>query len=337
MTRLKTEAEQNADSNANTSLITDKQFYLDGNLKKIVDLCIERHRKGWDNVIIIDGKERAGKSTLAKTIAYYYAWATGKTFNIDNVFFDPEKMLEYAVNNRDSVIVWDECAFGGLSVQWQNKIQQKLNSMLMVTGKYHHLYIFIIPSFFRLNKYLALDRSIALLHVYSPDLVKRGLFSCFNERQKLWIYNSNKKSEMYASPTFTGRFTLAKTDTILDEAEYERKKDKAIQDFVKKEQDAPLVTKLKWFIGRECKLNEAMELFGISRGTYFVWKALDPPNLARKREEKDRETALLSSKSGELVTVDKDKNHTTTPKDHPSIQKGILGDESSILESDTDE
>ena len=249
---------------------------IDDNLLKVIDLCIERQKKGFDNVLIIDGKERIGKSTLAKTIAYYYSWKLKTcTFNLENVHFNPEEMLKTAIETKDSVIVWDEAAFGGLAIQWQNKIQQKLNSMLMVTGKYHHFYIFIIPSFFRLNRYLALDRSLALIHVYSPDLITRGLFTLFNERQKIWIYNNNRKSEMYSDPSFRGRFTLKNTEKILDEKLYEAKKDKAIKDYLRDTRDAPMLLRLKWFAAKEMKMKEAMELFGISRSTYFDWKNIE--------------------------------------------------------------
>jgi len=221
-----------------TDLVTDLQYYMDGGIVALMDLCIKHAKHKWDNVIIIDGPERSGKSTLAKSMGYYYAYITGKKFGLHNVFFDPEEMLQYTVKKEEKVIIWDEAAFGGLSTQWQTKIQQKLNSMLMVTGKYRHFYIFIIPSFFRMNRYLAIDRSIALVHVYTPDLLKRGLFVCLNKEQKTWIYNNNRKSEMYGkSPSFRGRFTLKNTEKILSDTDYDEKKDKAILKYLDKSQE----------------------------------------------------------------------------------------------------
>ncbi|MEM3154796.1 MAG: hypothetical protein QW165_04520 [Candidatus Woesearchaeota archaeon] len=268
-----------------TTLVTDKQFYLDTHLKSVLELCFERWLKKWDNLIIIDGLERAGKTTLGKTSGYYYAWLMSKhlredkvNFSVDNVFFDIDEMIEYANTHRNQVIIWDEAALGGLSLQWQDKIQQKLLQMLMIAGKYGHFYIFIIPSFFKLNWYLAVHRSLCLLHVYSPDKLTRGLFTCLNDRQKQWVYNNNKKSGMYTQPTFEGRFTLKNTQDILNEEAYEAKKDAAIRKYmnaIEENKDSFKVKKLKWVVANKLNLEEAQKLLNISKSTYFEWKKID--------------------------------------------------------------
>lgn len=259
-------------------IVTDKKYYLDNNLKDLLDLCVTRQKKKWDNVIIVDGKERSGKTTLATAMAYYFAHETGKKFSLNNVFFDPEKMLEYAIDSEEQVIIWDEAAFGGLSSQWQNKVQQKLNSMLMVTGKYRHTYFFIIPSFFRLNKYLAIDRSLGLIHVYSPDLLTRGYFSCYNEMQKTWIYNNNKKSETYGkSISFRGKFTLKNIkDTIISEEGYEDKKDRAIKSYLAKVGDKTKqkLVELQYKIATRIPRDQASQALGITEMTLSNWGKL---------------------------------------------------------------
>ncbi len=219
--------------------VTNHNYYLDDSLKTILDLMIRRAKKKWDNLLIIDGKERAGKSTLAKSIGYYYAHHHKQEFGLNNIFFDPEDMMAYALKTKRQVLIWDEAAFGGLSSQWQSKIQQKLNQMLMVAGKYEHFYIFIIPSFFKLNWYMAVHRSELLIHVYSADMESRGDFTYFNPQQKCWIYNNNKKSNMYTSPSGRGKFTYKNTDKILDETAYEAKKDDAIMAWAAKDSDKP--------------------------------------------------------------------------------------------------
>lgn len=257
------------------AIVTDKEIYLDDNLKDLVDLCIRRQQKKWDNVLIIDGDERSGKTTLAKSIAYYYSHTTGKEFSLKNIFFDPEEMLHFATDNKEEVLIWDEAAFGGLSTQWQNKIQQKLNSMLMVTGKYRDFYIFIIPSFFRLNRYLAIDRSIGLIHVYSPDMLTRGHFTCYSKAQKTWIYNNNRKSESYGKNiSFRGKFTVKNTDKIVDEDEYEAKKDAAIKKYLTetKMNKADKLTKLQYTIATAMGAKEASERLGIGENTVYDWR-----------------------------------------------------------------
>ncbi len=248
---------------------------MNHNLQDMLDLCVKRKDKKWDNVLIIDGKERCGKSQLAKTIGYYYAEKIGKKFDINNIFFDPEEMLQYAVDHTEQTIIWDECALGGLSTQWQNQIQQKLNSMLMMTGKYRHFYIFIIPSFFRLNRYLAVDRSIGLIHVFSPDLLTRGRFLCLSESQKTWIYNNNRKSETFGKNwAFDGSFTLKNTENLVDEKEYEAKKDRAIKGWMQKHQDKKdqKLHKLQYQIATKLDVDSAADLFDKAPKTIREWR-----------------------------------------------------------------
>lgn len=248
---------------------------MNHNLRDFLDLCYKREKKKWDNCIVIDGKERAGKSTLAKAMAYYYASISGKEFSVDNIFFNPEKMMEFAVKTRGQILVWDEAAFGGQAVHWQNKLQQQINTMMMVAGKYCHFYIFIIPSFFRLNRYLALDRSCALIHVYSPDLLARGNFLCLNELQKTWVYNNNRKSESYGKNfSFNGSFTLKNTQDIVDDVAYEAKKDKAIKDMVVVEKDKhkEKMEKAQIALINELGVKKAASLLGIGQTTAYTLK-----------------------------------------------------------------
>lgn len=255
--------------------VGELEVYLHRDLNEVVDLCVERYKKKWDNVIILDGMERAGKTTLAKEIGYAYAQKVGAKFGLGNVFFNPDDIIEFAKNNRGQVIIWDEAAFGGMNTQWQNKVQQKLVQMLMVAGKYQHFFIFIIPSFFKLTWYLAVHRSIALIHVYSPDLISRGDFALFNTKQKKWIYNQCRKSETYPDPTFVGDFTIGQSVHIWNDDEYEQRKDKAIMDFFKEEEvdkTKPLDKKLRKFVTTVMNEKEACELFKIGRSAYYDWQ-----------------------------------------------------------------
>lgn len=256
------------------AIVTKHDIYLDDQLKQILDLAVERKRKKFDNLIIIDGGEREGKTTLGKTMGFYYSEELKTKFSLDNLFFDIDEMVEFAINTRDQTIIWDEAALGGLGTQWQDKIQQKLIQMLMVAGKYGHFYIFIIPSFFKLTWYLAVHRSIGLIHVYTPDLLTRGLFTCFNKQQKQWIYSNNKKSGMYTKPTFNGRFTLKNTNKIWNEEAYEAKKDAAIKKYLSEASkgNASPLDRLKHRIVCLLPLKKACEVAGIERRSYFSWK-----------------------------------------------------------------
>lgn len=270
-------------------IVTDKEFYLDRFIIQLLDLCLRREKKGWDNVIIIDGAERSGKSTMVRAMAYYMAWKQAEAkgekpdFDLKNIFFDPEELMDFATKTRNQKIIWDEAALGGMSTQWQSKTTQRLKQTLMMTGKYNHTYFFIIPSFFYLDRYLSLHRSDTLVHIYTPDMESRGHFRVFNKMQKSWIYNNYRKTNTYGkTDSHRGKYTKKNTDKIIDEDAYERKKDEAILKSIKTEKEnkntrenilrrklLKLQNRVAWLIKPRAK---AAEIAGVSIGAIKEWR-----------------------------------------------------------------
>jgi len=213
-------------------LVTDKNYFLERDMMCNLDFCIERLERGWDNCIIIDGDERSGKSTVGRQIGYYVSYQTKTSFTHENIFFDPELMFEYASTKKHRVIIWDEAALGGLSDDRYNEVQQLLIRMLMVCGKYGHTFIFIIPKIRKLCDYLAEDRSIGLIRVYSPDNLNRGFYKVFDKKKKYLVSQiERKKLSHRIFPNFRGRFYSYENDTtreVIDINAYEKAKDDAI-------------------------------------------------------------------------------------------------------------
>lgn len=210
-------------------IVTDKEYYMDDNLAEKLDLMKKRQEKNWDNLVILDGMEGSGKSTLSWGIGYYFAHKTGKKFTNDNIFFNPDVMMEYASTHEREVIIWDEAAIAMLAGEHQSKIQRKVMKILMMARKKGHLWIFLIPKFFRLNEYIAFDRSIALIHTFSVDLVSRGMFTYCGLDKKNLIFDiyRNTKKRQYNIFNFRGKFTKQYTE-LIDNDEYEKRKDLAI-------------------------------------------------------------------------------------------------------------
>jgi hypothetical protein len=82
-----------------------------------------------------------------------------------------------------------------------------------------------IPSIFELDKYPAIHRSVALIHIY-----KRGTFAVYNYSKKKLLYINGKKfySYAYPAPDFIGRFAKY---FPLNYNEYENKKQRGIANF----------------------------------------------------------------------------------------------------------
>lgn len=206
-----------------------KDLYFEPKLIETLDKAIERQAKSWDNNFIIDGEEGSGKTTLSWGIGFYLAEKTNRSFNLNNVFFDAAEMMQFAADTRKQIIIWDEAALEGLATNWQSKIQKNLIKILMTARKNGHFFIFNIPKFYKLTEYVAVDRSIILFHVYSPDNMTRGYFTAYNRKKKEYFYEKYRASRKKSYHDFTYRGTFPKTyASIINEEEYDKKKDKAI-------------------------------------------------------------------------------------------------------------
>lgn len=214
--------------------VTDKNYHLEDEFTKKVTLFLKRREKNWDHLLLYDGDEGVGKSTCAVHHAYYIAELLGKKFSHKNIFFDPEKMMKFASETEGEVIMWDEAAFGGMSAQWQNQIQQKLIMCLMTARKKRHVWLFLIPELHKLNFYF-IKRSVGIIHVYSQDDINRGKYVYFGKSRKnryiipQLLAASKKKMISFKKYSFRGAFGKdALISELIDEGAYEKAKDEAI-------------------------------------------------------------------------------------------------------------
>lgn len=220
-------------------MVTDKQYSLETKLVQRLDNMIKRNiRNKADHLIIIDGDEGTGKSTLASMCAYYISYKMNKPFSVDNVFFDLDKMLKFASETANQVIVWDEAAISALAAEWYKKEQTKLLKFLMVARKKGHFYFFCIPRFYKLNQTLAVDRSVALIHTYARKQIQLGRFFYYRKSDKEALYEEwtkRKAKRWFKYRRFGGTFSDAMA-RVLDYAEYDKRKDEAIKNILKEKE-----------------------------------------------------------------------------------------------------
>ena len=215
--------------------VTDKNYYMDDRLISKLDLMIKRctGKNNLDNWIVIDGDEGFGKSTMSVCCAYYMAYKLKRPFGCEQIFFDPDSFIEYGTKTKEQVIILDESVFGGLSGDAMTKIGKKLIKFAMIIRKKKHVVFLNIPKFFKLNEYLMVDRTTALIHVYARKGTKLGRFVYFTNtgKEKLFYgYRKTKTRKYKTLYSFRGTFPNA-LDLIIDEKEYDRKKDEAILAF----------------------------------------------------------------------------------------------------------
>lgn len=198
-------------------------YYLDGILKDNLDTTKrEVIKKDYDAHIIFDGQERMGKTTMAGQVAMYL----NPNMSIDNVAFNIFEYIQYYEKaKKGDCIMFDETmAYLGArnSLSWFNRLLIKVFSEM---GSKNLFSIICIPSFFELDKYPAIHRSILLFHIH-----KRSFFWAYNYNRKKLLYLNGKRFYSYAnpSPNWTGRFVKY---FVFDKQAYELKKQKGISNF----------------------------------------------------------------------------------------------------------
>jgi len=211
-------------------------YYLDPLLKKNLDEKVipSLQKKDKDCVIVIDGMEGGGKSTFAFQIGKY----VDPTLNLSRVVFDAEGFREAIFKaKKGQCVIFDEAFTGFSSRSSLSAINRALVSLMMQMRQKNLFVIIVLPTFFLLDKYVALFRTKALIHVYENKGV-RGYFRLYNRKKKKLLYlmgkqtysYGNQASGKYVRTKFKGRFygVFALGDEKC-EKEYRKKKAKALE------------------------------------------------------------------------------------------------------------
>jgi len=215
---------------------TDHEYYLDGFLKTNLDTAKTVIQKDWDMIFAADGYEGSGKSTLVAQCAFY----CDPTLDLDRITFTPFEFKKAIMSAKKyQAVIYDEAYTGLSSRATMSMINRTLISMLAEIRQ-KNLFVFVVmPTFFDLDKYVALWRSRVLLHVYTANSFERGYFSFYNIDLKKDLYINGKKYYSYRKPkpNFIGRFTKHFPG---DEKEYKKKKASSLLEREKKREEAEL-------------------------------------------------------------------------------------------------
>lgn len=211
-----------------------QEYSMDGYLVDNLDMAKGVIRKDLDMVFAVDGPEGAGKSVFTMQAAYY----VDPTLNIDRIVFTPKDFRQAIINSKPfQSVIYDEAYTGLSSRATMSLINRTLISMLAEIRQKNLFVWVVMPTFFDLDKYVALWRSRGLIHVYFGSDFQRGYFAFYNSDKKKDLYIQGKKFYSYANPrpNFIGRFT---NFYPLDEAAYRAKKKASLIDREKKSEEA---------------------------------------------------------------------------------------------------
>lgn len=238
--------------------MVEEKFYIDGYLKSNLDMVKEKLREDWDMIFLVDGIEGAGKSVLGMQMAKY----VDPTFSNEQIAFTPQQFMD-AIKKapKYTSVLYDEAYFGLSARGAMTQTNRVLVSMLSEIRQKNLFVVIILPTFFDLDKNVALWRTRALIHVYVGEGLKRGRFMFFNQKKKTTLYILGKKTYSYSKPAsdFIASFT---NKYVVNEKEYRANKHKALmdKDMLRKEGVDPI-----WAEHYIKLLNEVYKKFKLSQ------------------------------------------------------------------------
>ena len=216
---------------------TKISYYMDARLKgdlneKIKPLLLEKDE---DAVIAIDGGEGTGKSTLA----FQLGKCIDPTLNLKRVVFNAEEFRSAVLNaKRGQCIIFDEAFTGFSSRSSLSGVNRTLVSLMMQMRQKNLFVIIVLPTFFLLDKYVALFRTKFLIHCYKNKGIK-GYFRIYNRQKKKLLFLAGRQTYSYnvkigkvpIITKFKGRFygIFALGDKKMED-KYRKKKAKALEE-----------------------------------------------------------------------------------------------------------
>lgn len=187
-------------------------YHLDSILKSNLDI-IRKYvtTQDGDAFIIITGSEGAGKSLIAMQISRYL----DASFNEKSIAFTPQQFKDKVMSSpKFKCILYDE-ALNGFS--WRSQLMKEQRDLLYMTFEMRQRNLFVVlccPSFYDMNKTIAIHRSMCMIHCYTifdetSKEVKRGFFSYYNRIKKILLWQNCRDTYAYWKTyrNFCGRFS----------------------------------------------------------------------------------------------------------------------------------
>jgi hypothetical protein len=251
---------------------TPAEYNIDGYVLGVLDTAKKVITKDWDMIFCADGGEGTGKSVFVQQAAYY----CDPTLTLDRITFTPREFREAVMKAQPyQAVVYDE-AFTGLNSRAAMSIINRALVSMLAEIRQKNLFIFVVmPTFFDLDKYVALWRSRGLFHIYTGDNFARGLVAFYNIDKKKDLYIQGKKFYSYTQPrpNFVARFPNHYT---VDKAAYKLKKLHSLSDREKKAVTEDLERQIQeelWERVQTCEIELThtvkMAILNLSSATYF--------------------------------------------------------------------
>ena len=180
------------------------------------------NEKDKDWVVLIDGYEGSGKSTLGQQLGKF----VDPNLDLSRVCMTADEFKKAIMESKKGqCVIYDEAVTGLTAGDSISRIGKLLKSMMMQMRQKNLFVIVILPTVFELNSYAALSRAKFLFHTYENN-GKPGYYYCYNRQLLRLLYLKGKRTRSYqVRSNWQGRFYGKYT---VNEQEYRKKKEEAL-------------------------------------------------------------------------------------------------------------
>lgn len=203
--------------------------YIDPIIKLELDKIKNRvlHRD-MDYVGVIDGDEGSGKSVLIMQWLKYM----DPTFNLDRIVFKSDDFIKLIKDPKlkcGSAILLDEAYNAANSRASMSEVNRSMIAIATEMRQRNLIVFVVLPSFFDLDRALAIHRTRCLVHVYFGEDYERGQYIVFPKTEKRELFIAGKKKYDYTYPRSPFPPLRFLDQYVIDEKEYRFKKGEAFR------------------------------------------------------------------------------------------------------------
>lgn len=297
------------------------EYYIDTRLQNSLDKKVIPSLKkevDKDFIICIDGREGSGKSTFAMQLGKYI----DPTLNLSRIVFAPDDFREVVLNaKKGQCIIYDEAFTGFSSRASLSPINKVLVSLAMQIRQKNLSILVVLPTIFLLDRYMALFRTRALIHVFESH-GRRGYFRLYNYKQKKLLILLGAKTmsynPKYVRSNFLGRFygKFALGDETI-EKKYRKLKEEALANSEKTSMTSAQV---------RYREHRDLILFLLRKNTQLTYQELSNLLLDYNIDISFQQIAKICGKFGDVVKV-KIEEESKKNKKRKKIVKDTIEEE----------
>lgn len=280
--------------------INAKSWYENKTWLKNLDILLDAMKENDDLVIVVDGKERAGKSFRIRQIAKYCANYLGTSFTDENVFFTLQDYIDFSLSKPFyTVCVLDEGRNVLSRKSSMTKGNKKFTNYLSECGKRRQVHIIAAPAFHDLDRNVITWRCKGVVHLikwFEEDTTTPSGYK-LHRGSYVFYMNNDDLIRQYEFPYFYPKhyevrdsFSNVEIFTKEELDRYEEKKDVNMEKKYHSKYEEEQLGKYEqtWKYRFTNLVNHCMKARGITLGEIADTSQMEVANLTKHLQREDK-------------------------------------------------